>query len=116
MLKNITSRFVRLPIVKRNPIFRFSDNHKQDQNLQTNSTLEEMKTSEIISKNVGMNQFLMRVYNTTGLSILGAMGSSFMFMSMPLVMANLGTSALIGGIMTLTGFIGANYMKPTNVV
>jgi hypothetical protein len=63
-----------------------------------------------------MNKFLMRVYNTTGLSILGALGSSFMFMSMPLVVANFGTTAIISLVMTLGGFIGANYMSPTNVV
>lgn len=63
-----------------------------------------------------MNQFLMRVYNTTGLSILGALGSSFMFMSMPLVCANLGASAMIGAIMTLGGFFAASRMKPTDVV
>jgi FtsH-binding integral membrane protein len=63
-----------------------------------------------------MNKFLMRVYNTTGISILGALGSSFMFMSMPLVIANFGTSAIVSLVMTLGGFIGASYMKPTNVV
>lgn len=63
-----------------------------------------------------MNKFLMRVYNTTGLSILGALGSSFMFMSMPLVIANFGASAIISLVMTLGGFIGASYMKPTNIV
>lgn len=63
-----------------------------------------------------MNQFLMRVYNTTGLSILGALGSSFMFMSVPMVCANLGMSSLIGAIMTLSGFIGANVMQPKNIV
>jgi len=63
-----------------------------------------------------MNQFLMRVYNTTGLSILGALGSSFMFMSMPFVYTSMGMSTIIGAVMTLGGFIGANYMKPLNVV
>lgn len=63
-----------------------------------------------------MNQFLMRVYNTTGLSILGALGSSFMFMSMPIVLANLGMASLMGGIMTLGGFRGASYMQPKNVI
>jgi len=58
----------------------------------------------------------MRVYNTTGLSILGALGSSFMFMSMPFVYTSMGMSTIIGAVMTLGGFIGANYMKPLNVV
>lgn len=116
MLKNIASRFIRLPITKRNSLFSFSENNKQDHNAQTNPIFQEMKTSHAIAKNTGMNQFLMRVYNTTGLSILGALGSSFMFMSMPVVLANLGACALGGGVMTLAGFIGASYMKPTNVV
>lgn len=63
-----------------------------------------------------MNQFLVRVYNTTGLSILGALGSTYLFMGMPFVYANLGMSSLIGCALTLGGFIGSSYMKPTNVV
>ena len=79
-------------------------------------TFEEIKANQAISQNVGMNQFLMRCYNTTGLSILGALGSSFMFMSMPLVCANLGACSMLGAVMTLGGFIGASFMKPTNIV
>lgn len=116
MLKTIASRFIRLPITKRTPFYSFSQNNNQHQNTQTNMAEQDWKTSQAIAKNVGMNQFLMRVYNTTGLSILGALGSSFMFMSMPVVLANLGAASLIGGIMTLGGFIGSSYMKPTDVV
>lgn len=58
----------------------------------------------------------MRVYNTTGLSILGALGSSFMFMSMPFVYTNMGMTCIMGAVMTLGGFIGASYMKPLNVI
>lgn len=63
-----------------------------------------------------MNQFLMRVYNTAGLSIIGALGSAFMFMSMPFVYTNMGMSMLLGAVMTIGGFVGTSYMKPYNVV
>jgi FtsH-binding integral membrane protein len=63
-----------------------------------------------------MNQFLMRVYNTTGLSILGALGSSYMFMSSPYVFTHIGMCSILGIIMTLGGFISTNYIKPINVV
>ncbi len=63
-----------------------------------------------------MNQFLMRVYNTTGMSLIGALGSSFVFMGMPFVYTNMGMSVLLGAIMTIGGFIGTQYMKPLNVV
>lgn len=63
-----------------------------------------------------MNQFLMKVYNTTGLSILGAIGSSFLFMSMPIVLANLDVFTMIGGALTMTCIPVASYLKPTKVV
>lgn len=63
-----------------------------------------------------MNQFLMRVYNTTGLSILGALGSTYLFMSMPYVYTNMLSCSLIGFVLTLGGFISTSYMKPVNVV
>ena len=63
-----------------------------------------------------MNQFLVRVYNTTGLSILASLGSTYLFMGMPFVYANLGMSSLVGFALTLGGFIGSNYVKPINVV
>lgn len=58
----------------------------------------------------------MRVYNTTGLSILGAIGSSFMFMSMPLVMAYLDAFSVLGALLTVVCIPGAASMKPTKVV
>jgi len=63
-----------------------------------------------------MNQFLMKTYNTTGLSILAALGSSFMFMTMPFVYTNMGMSILLSAVMTIGGFIGTQYIKPINVV
>ena len=70
----------------------------------------------MISKNIGMNQFLMKVYNTTGLSILGALGSSFMFMSMPFLYTNMGACSLVGFAMTLGGFISSAYIRPKDTV
>ncbi len=63
-----------------------------------------------------MNQFLMRTYNTTALSILGALGSSYVFMSIPYILANMGTCSIVGAIMTLGGLISVNMMKPKNIV
>lgn len=63
-----------------------------------------------------MNQFLMRTYNTTALSLLGALGSSYMFMSMPFIMTNMGMCSLVGAIFTLGGFISSYRMKPIDHV
>jgi FtsH-binding integral membrane protein len=65
---------------------------------------------------MGMNQFLMRTYNTTALSILGALGSSYVFMSIPYILANMGTCSIVGAIMTIGGLISVNMMKPKNIV
>ena len=63
-----------------------------------------------------MNQFLMRVYNTAGMSIIAALSSSYMFMTMPFVYTNMGMSVLLGAVMTIGGFVGTQYMRPVNVI
>jgi FtsH-binding integral membrane protein len=63
-----------------------------------------------------MNKYLMRVYNTTGLSILGALGTAFVAGASPVVMANPGMAAIMGALMMLGGFLSSSYMKPTTVV
>lgn len=63
-----------------------------------------------------MNQFLMRIYNTTAMSLLGALGSTYVFMGMPFVYTHMGVSVLMGAVMTIGGFVGAQYMRPTNIV
>ena len=63
-----------------------------------------------------MNQFLMRTYNTTSLSIVGALGSAYIFMSMPYVLANMGACSLVGALMTIGGFIGTNRISPIDTV
>lgn len=58
--------------------------------------------------NYGTNQFIQRVYKTTGISITGALAISQLAMSMHLPMG----FALGGALMTLGGFIGASRMAP----
>eukprot|EP00919_Chromeraceae_sp_WS-2016_P000007 GHVR01000020.1.p1 GENE.GHVR01000020.1~~GHVR01000020.1.p1 ORF type:complete len:234 (+),score=3.03 GHVR01000020.1:1314-2015(+) len=62
-----------------------------------------------------MNQFLNRVYNTTGLSIFGALSTSYLAAASPLIMANMSAVAIFGLISTLGGYISASYMKTTTV-
>jgi FtsH-binding integral membrane protein len=78
-----------------------------DQGTQT------MTTNHVISKNLGLNRFLQKVYNTTGLSVLGALGTSYLAMSLPIS----GGALAVGGIVaSLVGLIGASWMKPEYIV
>ena len=113
MINSFSKTLFNIPFKYTLPKFYFTQQNKQD---LKNISYETIKANQIISKNVGMNQFLMRVYNTTGLSIIGALGSSFMFMTMPFVYTNMGMCTLFGAIMMLGGFISTSYMKPINVV
>ena len=70
---------------------------------------------EVIAKNQGMNKFLTRVYNTTGLSIIGALSASAVVINTPLLAASMSGLAIFGMIGTLGGFIGAQYMKPNYI-
>jgi FtsH-binding integral membrane protein len=74
-----------------------------------------MKAGEFVTRNVGLNKFVTRIYNTTGLSILGALGGAYAGMSIPMLMMNPLPTALIGGLLTIGSFIGVQAMRPTPV-
>lgn len=59
---------------------------------------------------MGLNRFLQKVYNVTGLSILGALGTSYAVLSIPGVA--LGPVAFGGFFASLIGLVGSSYMKP----
>jgi len=111
MIRNIAKTLLKTPLKNASPLFAFNQSKKPSSPFIVNDD----KTSQIISGNYGMNKYLMRVYNTTGLSILGALGTAFMASSSPIILANIGATAIMGCIMTLGGFISASYMKPTTV-
>lgn len=60
----------------KNPLSRISASHPPfyDKN-------NSLQTRNAIAHNVGLKQFLARVYNTTALSICGALGSVYIGMS-----------------------------------
>lgn len=116
MIKSFVRSFLRFPLKLSVPRYLISQDNPEKTKKEENFVYEQIKANQVIAKNLGMNQFLMRVYNTAGISILGALGSSFMFMSMPFVYTNMGMSVLLGAIMTIGGFMGTSYMRPMNVI
>jgi len=116
MIKSFSNFLLKHPLRSSIPRFFINQQNPNNPKREENFVYEEIKANQAISKNLGMNQFLMRVYNTTGMSIIAALGSSFMFMSMPFVYTNMGMSILLSAVMTLGGFIGTQYMRPVNVV
>lgn len=77
------------------------------------ATQETMTTNHFISQNVGVNRFLQKTYGMTGLSILGALSSSYIALSLfPYAMAPM---AMGGFLASLVGLIGSSYMKPTYI-
>ncbi len=116
MIKSFSNLLLKNPLSTRIPRYFINQQNPNSPKRDENFLYEQIKTNQAISKNIGMNQFLMRVYNTAGMSIIGALGSSYMFMSMPFVYTNMGMSVLLGAVMTLGGFIGTQYMRPVNVV
>ena len=61
---------------------------------------------------MGVNRFLNKVYNTTGLSILGALGTSWALLNLPMLAGSMMPLAGAGLVMTLGGFIPLSFMKP----
>lgn len=56
-----------------------------------------------------------RIYNTTALSVMGALGGAFIGMNLPIVLLNPLPTVIGAGMVTLASFMGVQYMKPTNV-
>jgi FtsH-binding integral membrane protein len=91
------------------PAFRFST---RDRGF-TPAKQETMTTNHFISQNVGVNRFLQNVYSITGLSILGALSSSYIAMSLfPYAMVPMSIGGMIA---SLVGLIGSSVMKPEYV-
>lgn len=56
-----------------------------------------------------------RIYNTTALSILGALGGAWAGMSIPMILMNPMPTAIVGGLLTIGSFVGVQAMKPKYV-
>lgn len=76
------------------------------------SSKPQLTTNHAISNNVGLNRFMQRVYNITGLSILGALGTSYAVLALPISGVAVGQLALGGCLASLVGLIGSSWMKP----
>lgn len=82
-------------------------------NTFNNISSSDLSTNHTISTNIGVNKFLGTVYKTTGLSFMGALGTSYAVLSIP-ALAGMMIPLSFGGIAaTLIGFIGSSYMSPT---
>ena len=60
------------------PAFKFSSKDID----YSPATQDTMTTNHFISRNVGVNRFLQKTYGMTGLSILGALSSSYIALSL----------------------------------
>ena len=65
-----------------------------------------------MSKSVGTNRFILKVYNTTALSILAALSTSYALLLMPFSAQTIYFLARAGLITTLVGFIGTAVTSP----
>ena len=55
---------------------------------------------------------MQKVYTTTGLSILGALSTSYVVLNLGLSAAAMSQMALVGMVTSLVGLIGSSFMKP----
>jgi FtsH-binding integral membrane protein len=63
-----------------------------------------------------MNKFLSRVYNTTGLALLGALSTSYAVLTIPALSAMMSPLAMGGLASMLIGYFATGWMKPTYYV
>jgi hypothetical protein len=114
MLRSIAKTILKSPLKAKAPLFTFSNFQKEKEN--SPFIVEGDISSQAIAANYGRNKNLMRVYNTTGLSILGALGTAFAASACPLIMANADASIITGFVMNLAGLISTIFVKPTTVI
>ena len=114
MLKTLVRSLKYTPLLRQSSLgaYSFSQQPKTPFNNTGIEELEKLTTNQYISKNVGLQRFLQKVYNTTGLSILAALGTSYAVLSLPISAAGMSTLAFGGMFATLVGLIGSAYMKP----
>lgn len=63
-----------------------------------------------------MRSFLTRTYNTTGLSVMGALSAAYIGSSIPFLVMNPMATAIVGGIATIASFWGVQAMKTNSIV
>jgi len=105
---NYTSSLRNFPLSKyyfSSPKTPFTSTSKDD--------LDQLTTNQHISKNIGLQRFLQKVYNTTALSILGSLGTSCAVLSLPISASGMSMLAGCGMVAGLVGIIGSSFMKPT---
>jgi FtsH-binding integral membrane protein len=85
-------------------------------NINQKEGLQSESLNNAVSRNLGLNKFLTRVYNTTGLSILGALSTSYAVLSIPALTAMMAPLSICGFVATLGGFISTMFMKPQVVI
>ena len=85
--------------------FSTGNEFKGNQNIRTDLTIET------ILKNNGLNQFLTRVYNTTGLSILGSICTSCAVLAIQGFDAVMVPLCLGGSLAAVVGFISLSFMN-----
>lgn len=74
------------------------------------------RASHELAKNEGLSRFISRTYNTTGLSLMAALGAAYAGAAIPALAMNPMATVLVGGIATIASFIGVQFMKPNYIV
>jgi len=70
--------------------------------------LTENTSMNYVKSNTGLKKFIMRCYNTTGLSLLGALGVSQILIASGAAFASPGALAFGGLAMSLGGILGTS--------
>ncbi len=101
MLKTFSHTLFKVPKLnywRQTPnLMHFAEDKKLDQS-------PYLTTNQVVSRNVGLNRFLTRVYNTTALAFGGALASSYIAISVPTYQAVALPIALAGLIASFVGF------------
>lgn len=103
------------PLSLQIPSYSFNKSSKNYEDMLRDQE-KQNRASDELSRNYGMTKFMQRTYITTGLSIVGALSTSFAVMSIPALAASMMPLAVAGCISTLVGFIGTSFTQPTDVV
>lgn len=93
-----------------------SNNPFGEKKVYTDNVQSQIKAGEVVTKNVGIHKFVTRIYNTTALSVIGALGGAYVGMTIPALMMSPLATSLIGTLVAIGSFVGVQSMRPQHVV
>lgn len=94
-------------------LIRYNATNERNQLPAEDRLSEEITINQELSRNVGLNRFMQKVYLTTGVSLLAALATPYALLALPISSPTIYTLVKVGLVSSLIGFIGTGLTNPS---